>query len=192
MHSPKTAHHEGKDTRVIPLFPELRPHLEAAYDAAEPESEFVITLRRDATANLRTRFEKIIRRAGLIPWPKLFQNLRSTRETELAESFPIHVVCAWMGNSKPVADRHYLQVTDEHFQRGAKSGALEAQNQVQQAGEGQCVEENEKSKGADDAGLNARAVSTSHHDAPPCTAGAEKMEFCIVGDEGLEPPTLSV
>lgn len=26
--------------------------------------------------NLRTTFEKIVRRAGLTPWPKLFHNLR--------------------------------------------------------------------------------------------------------------------
>ncbi len=121
--SPKTAHHEGGESRLIPLFPELRPHLEQAFEAAPDRSEFVITLRRDASTNLRTRFEKIIKRAGLKPWPKLFQNLRSTRETELAESFPMHVVCEWIGNSQPVAVKHYLQVTDEHYERGAAGGA---------------------------------------------------------------------
>ena len=25
------------------------------------------------------------------------------------------MVCAWIGNSQPVAAQHYLQVTDEHF-----------------------------------------------------------------------------
>jgi hypothetical protein len=59
--------------------------------------------------------ERIIRKAGLTPWPKLFQNLRSTRETELAESYPIHVVCKWIGNRQAVAREHYLQLTDEHF-----------------------------------------------------------------------------
>ena len=54
--------------------------------------------------------------AGLKSWPKLFQNLRSTRQTELAEQFPAHVVCAWMGNSEDVARDHYLQVTDAHFE----------------------------------------------------------------------------
>ena len=36
---------------------------------------------------------------------------------ELAESYPIHVVCAWIGNSWTVAQEHYLQVTDSHFGR---------------------------------------------------------------------------
>jgi len=38
--------------------------------------------------------------------PKLFQNLRSTRETELMETYPAHVVCAWIGNSEAVARKH--------------------------------------------------------------------------------------
>jgi len=49
----------------------------------------------------------------------MFQNLRSTRETELAETFPIHVVTAWLGNSPEIARKHYLQVTNEHFVRAA-------------------------------------------------------------------------
>ncbi len=60
--------------------------------------------------NLRTQLMKIIRRAGLEPWPKLWQNLRSTRETERADHFPAHVISAWIGNSEQVAARHYLQV----------------------------------------------------------------------------------
>jgi len=27
------------------------------------------------------------------------------------------VVCAWIGNSQAVARKHYLQVTEEHFER---------------------------------------------------------------------------
>jgi hypothetical protein len=64
---------------------------------------------------------KIIARAGLEPWEKLFQNLRATRETELAEIYPMHVVCAWIGNSPAVAAKHYLQVTDAHFAEAAQN-----------------------------------------------------------------------
>jgi len=117
IHSPKTEHHEGKGSRVIPIFPELRPYLEEVWEQAEPGTVWAISRCRDTNANLRTRLTKIIRLAGLAPWPKLFQNLRATRETELAETFPIHVVCAWIGNSQAVARKHYLQVTEEHFQR---------------------------------------------------------------------------
>ena len=61
-------------------------------------------------------------------WPRLFQNLRASRETELAESYPLHVVCKWIGNTAKVAADHYLQVTEDHFQRAAKSGAVGMKN----------------------------------------------------------------
>jgi len=57
-------------------------------------------------------------------WPKLFQNLRSTRETELADDFPMHVVCQWIGNSQPIAAKHYLQVTDDHFTKALQQPAV--------------------------------------------------------------------
>ena len=57
----------------------------------------------------------------MTPWPKLFQNLRSTRETELTETFPLHVVTSWLGNSQLIAAKHYLQVTDSHFQEATQN-----------------------------------------------------------------------
>ena len=126
--SPKTEHHAGRSSRIIPLFPELLPLLNEVWDnLSEEAGEFVITRYRDTNANLRTRLTRIIERAGLEVWPKLFQNLRSTRETELAEQYPIHVVCQWLGNTQAIAAKHYLQVTDAHFQSASKS----AQNPTQ-------------------------------------------------------------
>ena len=81
---------------------------------------------RDTSINLRSQLNRIIRRAGLQPWPKLWQNLRSTRETELAETFPLHVVVKWIGNSQQVAAKHYLQVTDAHFESAASQPTGEA------------------------------------------------------------------
>jgi integrase len=118
--SPKTEHIEGKESRLIPLFPELRPYLNEMRLQAEPGAEYVITKYRSVRQNLATQFGRIVCRAGIEPWPKLFQNLRSTRETELMESFPAHVVCAWIGNSEAVAQKHYLQVTDDHFLRALR------------------------------------------------------------------------
>ena len=130
IRSPKTEHHPGGESRTVPLFPELRPYLEEVWEQAEPGTEYVITRYRDTNVNLRTQLLRIMQRAGVKPWPKLFQNLRSSRETELAQQFPIHVVCAWIGNSQSVAAKHYLQVTDEHFEQAAKEAV---QNPVQQA-----------------------------------------------------------
>ncbi|MCX7428954.1 MAG: tyrosine-type recombinase/integrase [Planctomycetia bacterium] len=123
VHSPKTEHHEGRESRQIPIFSELRPYLEVVWEQAEPGTEYIVTRYRSGNANLRTQLERIIRRAGLEPWVKPFQNLRSTRETELAKEHPMHVVCSWIGNSSTVAARHYLQVRDEDFDRAAMRDA---------------------------------------------------------------------
>ena len=129
IHSPKTEGYDGRDTRVVPLFQELRQYLNQAWETEADQAEFVITRYRDDSQNLRTTFLKIIQRAGLQPWPKLFQNMRASRQTELEETFPTHVVCQWMGNSPKVAQKHYLQVTDAHFEKAV-------QNPVQQASAG--------------------------------------------------------
>ncbi|MHC4618383.1 MAG: tyrosine-type recombinase/integrase [Planctomycetota bacterium] len=142
INSPKTEHHEGRERRVIPLFPELLPYLREVFEEAEPGSEYVITRYRSTSCNLRTHLQRIIVKAGLKPWPKPFQNLRSTRETELAECWPEHVVCAWIGNSRAVARKHYLQVTEEHFERAVgfagRTGDT-AQNAAQQSAAESCV-----------------------------------------------------
>ena len=121
--SSKTEHHEGHETRQVPIFPELLPHLREAFEQAEPGADFCITRYRDKKVNLRTRLQWIIKRAGLKAWPKLWQNLRSTRETELADQFPAHVAAAWIGNSVAVAVKHYLQVTEDHFKQAAQNAA---------------------------------------------------------------------
>jgi len=123
VRSPKTEHHDGKESRVVPIFPELLPYL---HDAFDPSHVKVITIASDASKNFRTRFTKFVERAGLKPWPKLFQNLRATRQTELEDQFPTHVVCAWLGNSQQVARKHYLNVTDEHFGRAVKGLTTES------------------------------------------------------------------
>jgi integrase len=121
VRSPKTERHEGKESREVPIFAELRPLLEHAKLEAKPGTEFVVSHYRDSDCNLGPQLKRIICRAGLQPWPKMFQNLRSTRETELAETHPIQAVCQWIGNSQAVAKKHYLQVTDAHFEAACRA-----------------------------------------------------------------------
>ena len=179
--SPKTEHHEGKASRWLPLFPELRPYLVEAFERAESRAEFVISQNRNKT-NWRTPFMKIIKRAGLTPWPKLFQNLRSTRQTELEESFPSHVVCAWMGNSQPVARKHYLQVTEDHFaeavKAGAEPGAGAVQNQVQHTTADDGDESQSEKKTPAIAGVT-----------PNLAKSRDRLGSVLMDDTGLEPVT---
>lgn len=131
VRSTKTAHHADGGVRVVPIFAELRPALEAAWDAAEV---YVITEYRDPGVNLRAQFNRWVTRAGLVPWPKPFQNMRATRATELADRYPSHVCAKWLGHTERVADEFYCSVTDENYRRaagldgGAQPGTLAAEN----------------------------------------------------------------
>ena len=122
IHSPKTEHHAGKEMRTAPIFPEVLPLLREAFEASAEGDTWVLPICRDDEVNLRTQLKRIIVRAGIKPWPKLFVNLRATCATELADNFPDHVCNTWMGHSKKIANKHYRQVTAEHLAK-AKSGA---------------------------------------------------------------------
>ncbi len=132
--SPKTEHHAGHETRFIPLFPELEKYLLQAHSEAEEGAEYVITRYRDSTSNLRTQFNRIIKKAGMKPWPRLWHNMRASRQTELSENNPAHAVCAWLGNSQRVASEHYLQVTDEHYERAAQNAAQQPSGEARNSG----------------------------------------------------------
>lgn len=86
--------------------------------------EFVIETRyRRENVFLRRQFEAIVLKAGLSFWGKPFQNLRSTQETELVGSYPLHVVTSWLGNSPTIASKHYLQTTEAHFEQAIGESA---------------------------------------------------------------------
>ncbi|MFM2013830.1 MAG: Tyrosine recombinase XerC [Planctomycetota bacterium] len=75
---------------------------------------------KDGTTNLRTPIERMIKLAGMEQWPKLIQNMRSSRQTELLDSFPVKDVCDWFGNSPAIVAKHYAQSRSE-FSELAKS-----------------------------------------------------------------------
>ena len=119
--------------------------------------------------------------AGITPWPDLMVNLRKTRQIELTDIHPQHVVCAWLGNSEDVAKKHYLKVTDGHMAAGCLVSAC------QKAG---------PKAGLSVTAMPSHAVSAksqtlenkayhvmSYHDMP--AIGGQ------VGDEGLEPTRVS-
>ena len=173
--SPKTEHHDGGNARWIPLFPEIAPHLERVFDEAAPGTEWIITRYRDKNANLRTQLKRIIRKAGLEPWPKLFHNLRVTRQTELAQTWPLHIVCEWIGNSRAVAAKHYLQVTDEDFARALATPTPPSNSAVQNPVQSLHAE-------------NAKRIaSNSQSLETACFAGSFNQ---LVPPDGLEPSTL--
>lgn len=157
VHSSKTEHCEDGGVRLVPIFPELRRYLEAWHEQSQEGAEYVITRYRESNTNLRTRLMRIIRRAGLTPWPKLFQNLRATRATEIKRRFGEHLACMWLGHTQEVAEAHYWQTTArdvedamawEGEKSGAECGAQEGQKAGQQAAAGnRVVSQPEEEKG---------------------------------------------
>lgn len=175
VNSPKTG------TRWVPIFPELAPHLEDCFDRAKEGAVHIITRYRDCNANLRTMFKKIIKRAGETPWPKLFHNLRASRETELAAQYPIHVVCEWIGNTAAIAAKHYLTVREEDYAKataksGAESGAPVAQKAAQYAAVANCKE-----------GKKATQAESGTKVVPLSACASDYWPECLVPPRGVEP-----
>ena len=171
----KTEHHGDGGIRVVPMFPELAPLFREAFEAAEPGEVFCCPQYPAGFCGqmYRKMVLQAMARAGVKPWPKLFQNCRASRETELAEHYPVQVVCSWIGNSPAVAAKHYLQTTESHFQRAATEGAQQgAQNVAQQPPKMPRNALNEKSPEA--------VLQAATGDCIP-------MQINLVRHQGLEP-----
>ena len=82
-----------------------------------PPGATMIQNRYRPGANPTTTLRKKIVAAGLKPWPKLLQNLRASRETELMAKYPAKDAVAWIGNSVAVANKHYAMKLKPSFAR---------------------------------------------------------------------------
>ena len=100
MHSPKTEHMTGRQ----PVRCRFSPNCCRICWHAMSSPNLMRSMASPATGNPPG-------------WPKLIHNLWATRQTEMVEEYPAHVVSAWLGNSVAIANKHYLQVTDEHFKK---------------------------------------------------------------------------
>tara|TARA_R110002072_G_scaffold59882_6_gene152226 strand:+ start:25170 stop:26546 length:1377 start_codon:yes stop_codon:yes gene_type:complete len=201
MHVPecKVEHHEGRGVREVPLFGDLRPLLDDAFKTAtvggkypSPDAYVIdkpayraAAMREGgwANANLRTQFLKILTRAKVKPWKRLFHSMRASRETDLlAEGWQKHIVCAWLGNTEAVADRHYNLVTDADFSQAARAARNPARSESKAA--------------RNPAPQSARSEHARNEKSPPKPVsndvehskdGLESME-----DNGLEPMTYAL
>ena len=192
--SPKTQHLAGRAYRVIPLFPAIRPFLDAAWEQAPEGAVYVIPeeYRRRAqgpggwaNANLRTTFEKIIRRAGLESWPRLWHSMRASCETDLARKFPLAVVAKWLGNTQAVAMRHYVDVTDADFEKAIQTTKTGSEKAAQNPAQFQAVlNRRELQSGLCD----IRKSPEKQHSAVPCST----VQVSTLEAGGIEPPSRGV
>ena len=180
VHAAKTEHHDGGGERIVPIFPELYPHLLAAYEAAEPGAEFCCPQFANPNQLYKKNIIRYVRAAGLTPWPKLFVNLRSTRSTELKKRFPSELVNQWIGHTGEIADRFYFQVEEDFFTVAAKEPTEAAQKAAHFPAQ-------QRSPTA--SSLSQPIEISGEFAGTPVKQGSNEPSM---GGAGLEPATLSV
>lgn len=121
FYSPKT-----RSWRTIPLFAEMRPYIDEVYHSAEEGENRVFGDWKPTGTALSNRLDRVVKRLGIQPWQKPWQNLRITRVNEMADRYPEYIANEWMGHTKKVAREHYYQVSKEHLQR-AISGEVKTE-----------------------------------------------------------------
>ena len=179
VHVPKLKRYDGKETRTVPLFPKLLPYLRESFELApEGAVEVLPDVKRDS--NLRTTFEKIIERAGVKKWPKLFQNLRVSLQNELEKEHPTHIVCSIIGNSPKVARENYLFTSDDdRADVLTKSKQREAEKKSQR---------NAQQQAAAMPGI-VKLGEEAERQPPEKTLETLALSPIEIAVEGLEPPT---
>jgi len=182
VHASKTEHHADGGIRTVPMFPELRPLFQNAFDDAREGDIYCITRYGD-DCNLSVQMRRIVKQAGIEPWPKIFQNLRSTRETELFKmtNGNIKAVCSWIGNSPAVAMQHYAQVTEADLQEAAKMTLINdaekrVHNPVQTTAAPTRTQSHEPSSDTD---VSLCLCETKHDNARPCETMQDPHQWAI-------------
>ncbi len=153
----KTAH-AGKESRWVPIVPELRPILLALYAEASEGTLYVVTRYRSTAVNLRQQLERYMDKAGIDPWPKLFVNLRSSCATDWVKEYGPHLACAWLGHGLKIAQEHYWQVRDEDFKKAAGEWTTKRTTQAQaDSSEGDTTQAADPTEGIENEGELAYA-----------------------------------
>lgn len=106
-------HKTTRRYRELPIRPLLYRLLLKAFDSAEDGAVSIVNI---SPNNLTRIGQKAARDAGMKPWPKLYQAMRSSCENDhklrgVAES----TYAAWMGHSPTVSRKHYTAPTDQEF-----------------------------------------------------------------------------
>jgi len=111
----KLEHHPGRATRTVPIFAELRPHLERAFRERAPDAVYVLPRAR-TTTELGTHAKRLVTKAGVTLWPKLFVNMRGSCSDDLERrGVTEKAINAWIGNTSRIRQRHYHAVRPEDW-----------------------------------------------------------------------------
>lgn len=197
--APKTEHHVGRGERIIPMTSVIETPLRELYAKSETKRGKVFPWITE-NSNLATHLHRIIKRAGLSPWPKTWQNLRASGSTDFARTLPAHVAAKLCGHTIEVAQEHYWQATPEDL-----TAAITALNRISPPIDGVRAAVNFSGAAKALHKVRETRVNESTRVDTPNDTNTKKprkthVSRGLVGDtvsssmggEGLEPPTLSV
>ncbi|MFM9090125.1 MAG: tyrosine-type recombinase/integrase [Verrucomicrobiota bacterium] len=123
VHEKKLEHHPGRGRRVVPIFEALRPHLERAYRNRAPGAIYVVP-RAHFGSNLGTHAKRLVAKAGVEPWPKIFTNLRGSASDDLTRAGVSEAaINKWIGNTAEVRRKHYHGVRQEDWKKATGNPA---------------------------------------------------------------------
>ncbi len=170
VRSPKTEHHAGHEQRIIPITSRLMELLQDRFDECEEGEERLVTVGGSGGGTTRPA-RRIITKASVEPWQRLWQTLRQSCEKEWAMTFPQYAVSKWIGHSITVSGRHYANdVPDELYARAASPAQRQAQQKAHET-DGNAL----KTK-------QAAAVSDGHS-SRDCSDFPQSSAHCADGDK---------
>lgn len=109
---------KDRETRVVPICPELQQILLEAFECAPEKRVRVCTL--DYPGNINRDVIATVQRAGLKTWGKPLHTLRKSCITDWAAKYPIHAVKEWAGHADiATTQEYYLQVTPDQYKQAA-------------------------------------------------------------------------
>ena len=143
-------------------------------EAADEGTVYVLPRFGDGR-NMRTQALRIVKRAGILPWEHLFQNLRSTRVTELRRMQDRLLVSKWLGHSERVEDLHYMQVADADYPATSYASAESSASSAQKAAQHGAAAESTQSHQGETANVSS---CESYGNAPAVFAVPDGASQC--------------
>jgi integrase len=113
-----------KKPRVMPLFDDIRAELERQREFTG-ETRFVASpqLRSASSSNNYQKIKDAISRSGQEPWDRVRQNLRTSCENDLLDTFDERLVTQWIGHTIHVSREHYQKLRPSDYQAAIKQAA---------------------------------------------------------------------
>jgi len=111
---------KDKDSRIVPIVPELYEILLKAFEDAKEGDEHVIKPGNINIRNISRDFNVICKKAVVDRYDKPTHTLRKSCLTDWAGKFPAHVVKEWAGHSSiETTDEFYLKVNEADYLKAA-------------------------------------------------------------------------